>query len=187
MRKLKTVLVFVLVMTLLWGIVPAMAAGTTEDIDSMFIGSFAGTGVSWERTSYGQGAATDITETARLGGHDYSLRIMSDGTGVAEVSLSGWFDDLRMDDAMFPPGLQALAACIYAVDTLVPTRNASLIISPYDVYDVLQAGMFFDTTGSDGWRIDYINIGRIEASHDSGAHMVMSVYGTTFSFTFTSH
>ena len=34
MRKLKTVLVFVLVMTLLWGIVPAMAAGTTEDIDT---------------------------------------------------------------------------------------------------------------------------------------------------------
>lgn len=186
MRKMKAVLVFVLAVSLLWGMAPAMAAGTTEDIDRMFIGSFTGTGVSWERTAYGRGAAADITETARLDGHEYGLRIMSDGTGVAEVSLYGWFEDLRMDDAMFPLGLQALSACVYAVDTLVPTRNASLIISPYDVYDVLQAGMFFDTSGSGGWHVDYINIGRIEASHDCGAHMVMSVNGGTFSFTFTA-
>ena len=189
MRRLQTVLAFVLMLMMLWIVVPAHAALTTEDVDRMFIGSFDGDGFGsrWERTAYGRGAATDITESAWLDGHEYSLRIMSDGTGVAEVSLFGWFPDLKMNpDASFPLGLDALTACVYAVDKLVPTGNASYLVSPYDIYEVLRAGKFYDTYGFTGWTILEISVGRIEASHDCGAYLIMSVNGSTFNFTYTS-
>jgi len=186
MRKMKKVLAVILALLVLESVVPALAAYTTEDLDNMIIGYFYDPSVNWERTSYGRGSAMDITESARLDGHEYILRIMSDGTGVAEVSLSGWFPDLEMDGAYFPLGLHALTACVYAVDNLIPTRNVSSLISPYDIYEVLKAGELFSTYDLDGWRIQYISVGRIEASHDSGAYLVMSVNGKYFNFTYTS-
>ena len=168
MRRLQTVLAFVLMLMMLWIVVPAHAALTTEDVDRMFIGSFDGDGF---------GSRWD----------EYSLRIMSDGTGVAEVSLFGWFPDLKMNpDASFPLGLDALTACVYAVDKLIPTGNASYLVSPYDIYEVLRAGKFFDTYGFTGWTILEISVGRIEACHDCGAYLIMSVNGSTFNFTYTS-
>ena len=188
MRKIKSILGFVLIVLIVLNSVPALANYSTEDIDRMFLNSFGGIGIYWERTAYGNGTAKDITENARLDSHDYTFRVMSDGTGVAEVSLSGWFSDLRMNpDGTFPLGLEALTACVYAVDTLVPTYNASLIVSPYDVYDVLWEGKLYDTTGTDGWRFLEVSTGRIEAVHDSGAYLIMSVNGPYFNFTYTSH
>ena len=186
MREMKKILAFMLAVSVLGIVVPAFAVYTTEDVDNMIIGSYYEPSVNWERTSYGRGSATDITESARLDGHEYNIRIMSDGTGVAELSLSGWFPDLQMDGPYFPLGLQALTACVYAADSLIPTHNVSMLISPYDIYDVLNAGKLYNDDGLDGWRVQYISVGRIEASHDSGACLTMSVNGQSFNFTYTS-
>ena len=186
-RITKALLGALLAMMMLWTSLPALAAWTTEDVDTMLMESFDWSGVRWERTAYGRGAATDITEEATLDGHKYIFRAMSDGTGVAEVSLTGWFSDLKMNwDASFPRGLQAFTACIYAVDQLVPTRNASELLSPYDIYEVLQRGKFFDDTVASGWQVLEISRGRIEASHQCGAYMIISVNGSQFSFLYTS-
>ena len=186
MKKMRTFFGILLAVMLILCAVPALAY-TTEDVDIWFAEGYYEPRVTWQRTSYGRGAAADIYEEARLDGYTYSFRAMSDGSGVAEVALTGWFEDLQMQDADFPLGLQAFNNCILAVDKLVPSHDASYVFSPYDIYDILKAGRFYDYDGIDNWTITEIQPGRIEVRHDSGCYLIMSVYGSTFNFLYTAN
>lgn len=180
MKRLTAIL---LTLALLFCIGGAFAANPTPgDVDREFRNGFPY--IAWKQTSRGTGMRSEYYEEARIKGHDYSFRVMGNGYGIAEISLSGWFADLRMNnDATFPDGLHAYNNFLHASYDAIPDGyDADAFYSAYDIWTVMRNGRPF-TTVSGNWRVTACSKQVLEAVHRDGAYIIFSVNGSRFNIT----
>ena len=143
--------------------------------------------VPWQRTIYGSGMEASIYEDAVIDGHNYRFSVHGNGSYIAEISLYGWYPDLKMREAEFTTGLYAFNYVLWTLqDVMDPKVYEGLrdVLDAYDVYYLLKNGSYNGEklTRYQGWNFMTMKKKMIEACHDDGAYFILSVDNNRFSF-----
>ncbi len=152
---------------------PARSASMDpEAFESAFMEDF-NESFDWKREVIREGDRVHICHDTVMDGHDCSFCVEGTSEGVTKIILTGAFEDLEMDDADFPPCLDAYNTLFHLIADLDPDFwGLEMCFNSYDISYVLEQGEPFSEPEGE-WQLLTAGSGILEAVHPSGASMVI--------------